>query len=80
MNDQDGTSQRQLPVPIRSGGGGRAGSASVEAQLLGAGGVRRGLRGGVVVLQTARGAYLRTEWSGEADRRPAAGLLTRRTV
>ena len=61
---------KTLPVPV-------AGSARMDAgfaaQLLGSGGQRRGLKGGPPVLAEARSAYLRTEWSGTADRRPPAG-------
>ena len=51
-------------------------SGVVEAQLLGQPGARRGLREGPAALDRARRAYLRTEWTGEGDRRPAPGLLT----
>ena len=45
------------------------------AQMLGAGGQVRGLKGGTPVLQAARRAYLETEWSGRGDRRTVAGAL-----
>jgi hypothetical protein len=50
------------------------------AQLITQGTVKRGLRGGKEVLDAARTSYLKTEWSGPADRRPAQGILTRTKV
>jgi hypothetical protein len=50
--------------------------ARLAAQLLGT--VipeRRGLRGGAPVLDAARAAYLRAQWSGVDDRRLPAGHL-----
>lgn len=38
---------------------------------------RRGLRAGHGVIDTAKSAYTRTEWSGAADRRAPKGGLTR---
>ncbi len=66
----------------RSGGRGAALAADpvFAAQMLGAGSVRRGLRGGPPVLQAARRAYLEAEWSGVADRRLAAGCVTLKQV
>ncbi len=54
--------------------------AAFEAQRLGQGGARRGLRGGLPVLAEARSAYLRTEWSGPADRRPTPGAALKAEV
>ena len=48
-----------------------------DAQLLGQGDVRRGLREGEPALRRARTAYLSAEWSGADDRRPESGLLVR---
>ena len=50
-------------------------ASAVEAQILGQDGVKRGLRGGKPVLDQARSAYLGTEYSGAADRRPKSGLV-----
>jgi hypothetical protein len=51
-----------------------ADSASVfSAQLMGQDGQKRGLRGGAPVLDAARGAYNRVEYSGTADRRAPKG-------
>ena len=65
-----------VPDPTSQGEGGSARlDVGFAAQLLGSGGQRRGLKGGAPVLDEARSAYLRTEWSGRADRRPPAGGL-----
>ncbi len=53
------------------------GDAAFAAQLLGQGGQKRGLRGGTVVLEQARSAYLEAEWSGPTDRRKPAGRNTK---
>jgi hypothetical protein len=78
-----------LPVPVgqpyetprgqaRSATTGKAGA--FDAQLIGQDGVKRGLKGGAPVLDAARAAYLGAEYSGEADRRPPAGLLMRSKI
>lgn len=54
--------------------------ASVEAQILGQDGQKRGLRGGKPVLDQARSAYLGAEWSGRADRRPRQGVITKTEI
>lgn len=41
---------------------------------------RRGLRAGHDVLDTAKSAYARTEWSGGADRRLRAGRITKTKI
>ena len=41
---------------------------------------RRGLRAGHDVLDTAKSAYARTEWSGAADRRLRAGRITKTKI
>ncbi|HYD44086.1 MAG TPA: hypothetical protein VEA79_02340 [Phenylobacterium sp.] len=48
-------------------------AAAFAAQLLGQPGQKRGLRAGPPVLDAARAAYKKTEYSGPADRRPPAG-------
>ena len=50
---------------------------AVDAQILGQDGAKRGLRGGKPVLDQARTAYLETEYSGAADRRPRRGVITK---
>ena len=49
------------------------GAAAFVAQQMGQSGQKRGLRGGPPVLDAARSAYLGTEYSGAAERRPVAG-------
>jgi len=59
----------------------RRGDAEVSAQLIGQdGGPRRGLRGGATLLDIARAAYTRTEWSGSYDRRARKGRAARTEV
>lgn len=50
-----------------------AGAAVFAAQMMGQTGQRRGLKGGPPVLDAARSAYLGTEHSGAAERRPQPG-------
>jgi hypothetical protein len=54
----------------------RVSQATFAAHLLGEG-QRRGLRGGPETLDEARATYLKTEWSGPANRRLAAGKITK---
>lgn len=49
------------------------GAAVFAAQMIGQTGQRRGLKGGPPVLGAARSAYLGTEHSGAAERRPVPG-------
>jgi len=49
------------------------GAAVFAAQMMGQSGQRRGLKGGPPVLDAARSAYLGTEHSGAAERRPQLG-------
>jgi hypothetical protein len=49
------------------------GAAVFAAQMMGQTGQRRGLKGGPPVLDAARSAYLGTEHSGTAERRPQPG-------
>lgn len=58
----------------------RAGFAAFAAHLMGQPGQKRGLRGGQEVLDTARSTYLGTEYSGESDRRPKAGLIKKTAI
>ena len=58
----------------------KGGFATFAAQVMGQGGQKRGLRGGQEVLDSARSTYLGTEYSGEADRRPRAGLLKKTQI
>ncbi|MCO8019691.1 hypothetical protein NI456_12570 [Brevundimonas diminuta] len=47
--------------------------AAFAAQVLGQSGQKRGLKGGVPVLDAARTTYLGREYSGRHDRRPSPG-------
>lgn len=58
----------------------RRGYAEFAAQLIGQDGQRRGLRAGASLMDMARDAYNRTEWSGSADRRARAGCRTREKI
>ena len=58
----------------------RRGHAELSAQLMGQMGERRGLRAGAPLLDTARDAYNRTEWSGSYDRRARKGRSTRTEI
>ena len=59
---------RPAPTPPSDGG-----AAVFAAQMMGQTGQRRGLKGGPPVLDAARSAYLGTEHSGAAERRPLPG-------
>ena len=67
--------EQPAPPPPRRGA-----FATFAAHLMGQSGQKRGLRGGQEVLDTARSTYLGTEYSGEADRRPKAGLLKKTNI
>lgn len=56
------------------------GAAAFVAQQMGQAGQKRGLRGGAPVLTAARSAYLETEYSGAAERRPRAGRTTKTEI
>ena len=58
----------------------RTAAAAYAAQLLGQSGQRRGLKGGAPVLDSARSAYLGTEWSGPADRRSRKGKAAKTEI
>ncbi len=58
----------------------RIAAGAFDAQYLGQDGVKRGLRGGQEVLDTARATYLETEYSGRNDRRPAKGRITKTEI
>ncbi len=75
-----------LPVPVGNVGEPpppeptRTAAAAYAAQLMGQTGQRRGLKGGTPVLDSARSAYLGTEWSGPADRRGPKGKVTKTEI
>ena len=74
-----------LPVPV-----GKAhtvepphpthGGAAIEAQILGQTGARRGLRAGPTLIDSAKHAYNKTEWSGKKDRRAPKGRVAKTDV
>ncbi|HTI68198.1 MAG TPA: hypothetical protein VL460_11695 [Caulobacteraceae bacterium] len=70
--ERAGAQARSRPAQVRAG--------PFDAHLLGQDGARRGLKGGAPVLGAARAAYLGAEYSGEADRRPVAGMLRVKAV
>jgi hypothetical protein len=53
---------------------------NLDAHLIAQSARVRGLRGGQKVLDTARHAYLETEWSGPSDRRLQLGRITKTDV
>ncbi len=59
---------RPAPTPASD-----ASAAAFAAQMIGQTGQRRGIKGGPPVLDAARSAYLGTEHSGAAERRPQPG-------
>jgi hypothetical protein len=84
----DGEARVQLPAVVSGAGSNRVVApnagldqvAEFTAQLIGQGVSKRGLRGGPETLDKARGAYLGTEWSGDADRRPPTGRITKTDI
>lgn len=57
-----------------------AADPAFSAQLLGQGGGRKGLRGGPPVLNAARAGYLGAEYSGDNERRPPSGKITKTEI
>ena len=81
------TAGSNLPVPVTPVSAPRSfrderprGYAEFAAQIIGQGGERRGLRAGPSMLEIARQAYNRAEWSGAADRRARKGRRTREDI
>lgn len=58
----------------------RRSDAEVAAQLMGQDGQRRGLRAGPNIVDVARAAYNRVEWSGSYDRRARKGRQARTEI
>ncbi|WP_296595896.1 hypothetical protein [Phenylobacterium sp.] len=56
------------------------GYTEFAAQVIGQYGERRGLRAGPALLDHARDAYNRVEWSGSYDRRARTGRATREDI
>lgn len=76
-----------LPIPVASVAAPRtfrddhrSGDSEFAAQLMGQAGERRGLRAGAPLLDKARDAYNRVEWSGSFDRRARKGRQTRAEI
>src|SRR5690242_11211026 len=76
-----------LPVPVGPVTGPRTfredtrrGDSELAAQVMGQDGQRRGLRAGPSLLDVARAAYNRAEWSGSYDRRARKGRAARKDV
>lgn len=57
-----------------------SGDSEFNAHLMGQDGQRRGLRAGPPLLDAARQAYNRVEWSGRWDRRARAGRQARTEI
>jgi hypothetical protein len=83
---EEGAAEPGLPVPAPAAAAeqpdprDRNGFVAFVAQVLGQPGQKRGLRGGPETLEKARSAYLETEWSGPADRRPGRGKITKTEI
>ncbi|MEW5683622.1 MAG: hypothetical protein AB1942_01750 [Pseudomonadota bacterium] len=81
VDETPGAEVVTLPVPVAPAGpyqrvqrrDFRHGDCEFEAQLIGQEGERRGLRAGPALLDIARSAYNRVEWSGSYDRRAQTG-------
>ncbi|HPA37991.1 MAG TPA: hypothetical protein PLV04_04555 [Phenylobacterium sp.] len=77
---------RNLPVPVGpvvsrpSPDRPQANASAFSAHLMGQEGQKRGLRGGPETLDSARSAYVRTEWSGAYDRRARRGGSTKTEI
>lgn len=57
-----------------------AGPSTFDAHLMGQEGAKRGLRGGQEVLGKARTTYLKSEYAGPGDRRPAPGQVKKTDI
>jgi hypothetical protein len=73
-----------LPVPVEPprtlAAAAPTGAATFDAQLLGQGGEKRGLRAGPAAIQGAQHSYNRAEWSGAKDRRRRKGAIARTEI
>jgi hypothetical protein len=58
----------------------KSADAEFAAQLMGQDGQRRGLRAGPSMIDRARDAYNRVEWSGRFDRRARKGRQTKTEI
>jgi hypothetical protein len=81
IDDGDKAAASNLPVPVGPAvtverplrPESRRGHTELSAHLMGQEGQRRGLRAGPTLLDIARHAYSRIEWSGAWDRRARKG-------
>jgi hypothetical protein len=77
------TAASNLPVPVDAPRtipplAARApGEAAFAAHMLGQDGMKRGLRAGPELFETAQSTYVSTEWSGMKDRRARKGRIAR---
>ena len=85
--DAEAVGGANLPIPVGPVASPRSfrdeprrGHAELSAQLMGQMNERRGLRAGPPLLDTARDAYNRVEWSGSYDRRARKGRRTRTDI
>ena len=78
--DADASPGEQNPARAAVHPASEPGTAAFVAQQMGQAGQKRGLRGGAPVLDAARSAYLETEYSGAAERRPRAGKTTKTEI
>jgi len=86
----EGEARANLPAVIAVTGAGSARVTAAKAgldqvseftaQLIGQGVSKRGLRGGPETLDKARSSYLGAEYSGDADRRPPTGRITKTDI
>jgi hypothetical protein len=83
----EASSSSNLPVPVSPIVAPRTfrderprGYAEFAAQVIGQHGERRGLRAGAPLMDLARDAYNRTEWSGRYDRRARKGGTAREEI
>ncbi len=68
-----GTLKTHAPPPPSAG-------AAIEAQILGQTGARRGLRAGATLIDTAKHAYNKAQWSGKKDRRAPKGRVAKTEI
>jgi hypothetical protein len=81
IDEGEAAAASNLPVPVGPAvtvarpprGESRRGETELSAHLIGQDGQRRGLRAGPTLLDIARHAYSRIEWSGAWDRRARNG-------
>lgn len=78
---------KNLPVPsgplkshkAQKGGSNTPLDTPYAAQILG-GGEKRGLKGGPLTIKSANSTYLKSEYSGQNDRRPRPGMIKKTEI